>query len=366
VAPLLNGGLADSLAGRSVLVTGHTGFKGSWLCLLLHRLGARVSGYSLAPPTDPSNFVVSKVSHVLQDAVEADIRDGASLKMTLRKARPDVVLHLAAQSVVREGHAEPFQTFSVNVMGTASLLEVIRQEGSPCAVVIVSSDKCYENDGSGKPFSEGDPLGGADPYSASKAAAELVTAAYRRSFFPPDDLPRHGVSVASARAGNVIGGGDWTSHGIVADALRALAMRLPIPVRNPHAIRPWQHVLEPLGGYLALAVRLMDQNASTLSAAWNFGPDHGNEATVKDLVEKILAAWGEGTWEERRAAGEPAEADVLRLANQAAVTELGWRPRWTLDQAVDRTVKWFRRFAADPEAAHEACLADIDAYLDGI
>jgi CDP-glucose 4,6-dehydratase len=226
---------AEAFVGRSILVTGHTGFKGSWLCLFLHRLGARVTGYALAPPTEPSNFVVSRVARVLTGSVEADIRDRSTLEMTLRTAQPDVIFHLAAQSVVRKGHAEPIDTFSVNVMGTASLLEAIRRIGEPCAVVIVSSDKCYENDGSGRSFSEGDPMGGSDPYSASKGAAELVTAAYRRSFFLPAELPHHGIAVASARAGNVIGGGDWTPDGIVADSLRALMNDRPIPVRNPGA-----------------------------------------------------------------------------------------------------------------------------------
>jgi CDP-glucose 4,6-dehydratase len=329
----------------------------------LHRLGALVTGYSLAPPTDPSNFVVSRVSDVLRNAVEADVRDLNGLRTTLRTAQPDVVIHLAARSVVRSGYAEPFDTFSVNVMGTASVLEAIRQEARPCAVVIVSSDKSYENDGSGQPFSEGDPMGGADPYSASKGAAELVTAAYRRSFFQPEDLARHGVAVASARAGNVIGGGDWTPYGLVADALAALAARLPIPVRNPQSIRPWQHVLEPLAGYLTLAARLLEHDGARFCAGWNFGPEPGDEATVKELVERIVAAWGEGTWEERRTPGEAVEAEVLRLNNDAAVIDLGWRPRWTLDEAVDRTVRWYRLFGSDPEAAQAACVDDIDSYM---
>jgi CDP-glucose 4,6-dehydratase len=353
---------AEAFVGRSILVTGHTGFKGSWLCLFLHRLGARVTGYALAPPTEPSNFVVSRVAHVLTGSVEADIRDRSTLEMTLRTARPDVIFHLAAQSVVRKGHAEPIDTFSVNVMGTASLLEAIRRTGEPCAVVIVSSDKCYENDGSGRPFSEGDPMGGSDPYSASKGAAELVTAAYRRSFFPPAELPHHGVAIASARAGNVIGGGDWTPDGIVADSLRALMNDHPIPVRNPGAIRPWQHVLEPLAGYLTIASRLMGQEGARFCEGWNFGPEQQHEATVKELVERIIAAWGEGTWEDRSASDAPAEAEVLRLSNDAAVSQLGWRPRWSLNEAIDRTVRWFQRYGVDTDAARAACLDDIEAY----
>jgi CDP-glucose 4,6-dehydratase len=355
-------GFAEAFLGRSILVTGHTGFKGSWLCLFLHRLGARVTGYALDPPTEPNNFVESSVAQALSGAVHADIRDRSQLKLTLRTVQPDVIFHLAAQSVVRSGHTDPIRTFSVNVMGTACVLEAIRQAGRPCAVVIVSSDKCYENDGSGQPFSEGHPMGGSDPYSASKGAAELVTAAYRRSFFPPDALSHHGVGVASARAGNVIGGGDWTPDGLVADALRALMVNRPIPVRNPHAIRPWQHVLEPLAGYMTLAARLLEQDAANFCGGWNFGPEPQDEATVQELVERIVAAWGEGTWEASPTPGEPPEEQVLRLTNDAAIDQLGWRPRWTLNEAVDRTVRWFRRFGSDPGAARAACLDDIDAY----
>ena len=355
-------GLAEAFLGRSILVTGHTGFKGSWLCLFLHRLGARVTGYALAPPTEPNNFVVSSVSDVLSRAVNADVRDRSKLEKTLRTVQPDVIFHLAAQSVVRKSHADPIDTFSVNVMGTASLLEAIRQAAKPCAVVIVSSDKCYENDGSGRPLSENDPMGGSDPYSASKGATELVTAAYRRTFFPPDALSLHGVAVASARAGNVIGGGDWTQDGIVADALRALEAHRPIPVRNPHAIRPWQHVLEPLGGYLTLAARLLEPDGVRFGGGWNFGPEPGDEATVQELVERMIAAWGEGSWKEWHAREAPPEEQVLRLTNSAAVSQLGWRPRWSLDEAVDRTAQWFRRYGSDPDAARAACLNDIDAY----
>jgi CDP-glucose 4,6-dehydratase len=355
-------GFAGSFAGRSILVTGHTGFKGSWLCLLLHRLGARVTGYALAPPTEPNNYSLSSVGRVLSASVEADIRDRSRLEMTLRTVQPDVIFHLAAQSVVRKSHADPIYTFSVNVMGTASLLEAIRQVAKPCAVVIVSSDKCYENDGSGRPFSEDQPMGGSDPYSASKGATELVTAAYRRSFFPPEALSDHGVAVASARAGNVIGGGDWTPDGIVADALRSLVAHEPIPVRNPRAIRPWQHVLEPLGGYLTLAARLLGPDGAPFCRGWNFGPETQDEATVQELVERIVAAWGEGTWMELPAREAPPEAEVLRLTSEAAVSQLGWRRRWSLNEAIDRTVEWFRRYESDPDAAQAACLNDIEAY----
>ena len=240
----------SAFAGRSVFVTGHTGFKGSWLSLWLDALGAQVTGYALDPPTEPSNFEAAGVAAVLQADHRADLRDRASLEAALRSSRPDVILHLAAQSVVLESYAEPSETFSVNVMGTAVLLDAIRAIGRPAAVVIVTSDKCYANDGAGRPFVEDDPLGGHDPYSASKAGTELVAAAYRASFFPAASLADHGVAIATARAGNVIGGGDWTADGLVADTVRALDRDAPIRLRHPAAVRPWQHVLEPLDGYL--------------------------------------------------------------------------------------------------------------------
>jgi CDP-glucose 4,6-dehydratase len=355
--------LRAAFAGRSVFLTGHTGFKGSWLALWLHELGATVTGYALDPPTTPSNFERSAVRDVLADDHRADLRDRDRLEAALRGSEADVVLHLAAQTVVLEGYASPAETFSVNVFGTAVLLDAIRAIGRPGAVVIVSSDKCYHNDESGRPFEEGDPLGGDDPYSASKAGTELVTAAYRASFFPPDGLGHHGVAVASARAGNVIGGGDWTAHGIVADIARAVAAGRPVALRRPASIRPWQHVLEPLGGYLTLAARLQTREAGRFASAWNFGPEPGNEPTVRELTEAFLARWGAGRWEDASRSDDAPEAGVLRLSIDRARAELGWRPRWTVGEAIERTVDWYRRVSADPGAARAACLADIAAYM---
>jgi CDP-glucose 4,6-dehydratase len=349
--------------GRSVLLTGHTGFKGSWLALWLHEIGALVSGYALDPPTTPSNFVASQVAATLAADHRADIRDRTRLERALRQSKPDVVLHLAAQSVVLAGYTDPTETFSVNVLGTTVLLDAIRAIGRPCAVVVVTSDKCYANDESGRRFTEDDPLGGDDPYSASKAATELAAAAYRDSFFPISEIDRHGIAIATARAGNVIGGGDWTAHGVVADIMRAIPVGESVALRRPSAIRPWQHVLEPLGGYLSLARRLTGPYRARLSRSWNFGPEPEDEASVQDLTEQLLAAWGGGSWRaDGQTEGLP-EAGILRLSIDRAVRELGWRPRWRLAEAVSRTAGWYREYTTDPARARAACLADIAAYM---
>jgi CDP-glucose 4,6-dehydratase len=349
--------------GRSVLITGHTGFKGSWLALWLHELGAHVSGYALDPPTTPNNFAASHVAETLAADHRADIRDRSRLERAIRDSQPEVVLHLAAQSVVLAGYEDPTETFSVNILGTSVLLDAIRAVGLPCAVVVVTSDKCYANDESGRRFTEDDPLGGDDPYSASKAGAELVTAAYRDSFFPPDEIDRHGIAIATARAGNVIGGGDWTAHGVVADVMRSVALDQPVRLRRPNAIRPWQHVLEPLGGYLTLARRLAGPDRAALSRAWNLGPEATDEASVQELTEMLLGAWGGGSWTTDGEADDPPEAGILRLSIERAHRELGWRPRWRLSDAVSRTVAWYREYTTDPERARAMCVVDIAAYV---
>ena len=262
----------NAYMNKRVLVTGHTGFKGSWLALWLQRLGAEVYGFSLAPPTDPSNYALSNVRGVLGGETLGDIRDRAMLSNALAAFKPDVVFHLAAQALVRESYAQPFETFEVNVMGTASVLDAVRDMGRPCAVVCVTTDKCYENHEQVWGCRECDPMGGHDPYSASKGAAEILIASYRRSFFDPSLLRGHGVQLASARAGNVIGGGDWARDRIVTDTVTALTSGRPVPVRNPYAIRPWQHVLEPLSGYLTLAATMLEKPdakwASASSPTW--------------------------------------------------------------------------------------------------
>jgi CDP-glucose 4,6-dehydratase len=354
--------LRSAFAGRSVLLTGHTGFKGSWLALWLHRLGAHVTGYALDPPTHPSNFVASSVAETLVDDRRGDIRDRDAFVSVVRYSKPDIVLHLAAQTVVIDSYDAPIDTFDVNVVGTAVVLDVLRATDRPCAVVVVTSDKCYANDESGTRFAEGDPLGGDDPYSASKAGTELVAASYRRSFFPPAAIDRHGVALATARAGNVIGGGDWTSHGMVAEIFSALGTGQPVALRRPNAIRPWQHVLEPLAGYLTLAARLSGPRRAEYCDAWNFGPQAADDATVSEVTDRILREWGSGSWIDESRPDDVHEAATLRLSTERTAAKLDWRPRWRLDEAVRRTAAWYRTFGADPAAAREACLADIEAY----
>lgn len=352
----------DVFRDRRVLVTGHTGFKGSWLAIWLHRLGAKVVGYALKPPTDPSNFIVSGVSALVEGDVEGDVRDVDALVAVVADFAPDVVVHMAAQSLVRHGYDAPRETFETNVMGTLHLLEAVRLAGRPCAVVIVSSDKCYENDNQVWGYRENDRMGGFDPYSASKACAELVISSMRRSYFPPSHIAQHGIKVASARAGNVIGGGDWAPNRIVADVARSISANEPVAVRNPDAIRPWQHVLEPLRGYLMLAAAMLKTSEARLCDAWNFGPHPGTELPVRDLVGLIIGAWGKGTYVESRQPDAPHEAHVLRLSIDKAITELGWRPRWTVEEAARRAARWYAQYYAGGADMLASCRADIEAY----
>ena len=356
--------LADSFKGRSVFLTGHTGFKGSWLSLWLHRLGATVTGYSLAPPTEPSHFVASGVQDALAEHLHGDVRDADRLLAALKTSRPDVVLHLAAQALVQESYVQPRETFDVNIMGTLNLLECLRALRRPCAVVVVTSDKCYENREQVWGYRENDPLGGFDPYSASKGAAEIVVGSYRRSFFDPAKIKEHGIRLATVRAGNVIGGGDWARDRIVADAVKSLAAGRPVPVRNPAAVRPWQHVLEPLSGYLTIAARLLESDDPQWCSAWNFGPPIGEEVSVRQLVGQLCQSWGGGQWTDCSDPQAPHEAGILRLSIDKATWALGWRPRWNVEQAVGRTVGWYRKFYAGQRPMREASEEDIAAYED--
>jgi CDP-glucose 4,6-dehydratase len=352
----------DSLRGKRVFVTGHTGFKGSWLLLLLDRLGAKVTGYSLAPPTTPSLFDVARLHDLVDVHHEADIRDASRLAAAVYEAQPDVVMHLAAQPLVRLSHREPLDTFSTNVVGTASLLDAVRKAGKPCVLISVTSDKCYEPHDDGRPHDESDPMGGRDPYSASKGAAELLTAAYRRSYFPPERLAEHGVQLATVRAGNVIGGGDWAVDRIITDIVRHLSAGEPVPVRNPAAVRPWQHVLEPLAGYLALAGSMLAEPSARWSSGWNFGPAIGDDIPVRSLAEIFIDAWGSGSWIDANDPRAPIETHVLRLAIAKATAHLPWQPRLTAHEAIRRTAEWFRAFHASPQSARSLCEADIAAY----
>lgn len=361
--------LRSAYAGRSVFVTGHTGFKGSWLTVWLSLLGARVSGYALAADTEPSLFVAAGVEGLCEHRV-ADVRSLGDLRSALHQAQPDVIFHLAAQPLVRRSYVEPLQTLETNVIGTANLLEAVRLEARPCAVVVVTSDKCYENREWVHGYREEDPLGGHDVYSASKAAAEIVAASYRRSFFDPERLLGHGVAVATARAGNVIGGGDWAADRLVPDAIAALAAGRPISVRNPSAVRPWQHVLEPLSAYLLLGAQLLpsgDAAGAAFCEAWNFGPSLEASVPVSTLVGALVREWGSGAWEDRSDPSAPHEAGLLRLSVDKAWNRLGWAPRWSLGEAVRCTVEWYRAFheGRPPTALKGLCEAQIKAWAGG-
>jgi len=328
--------------GRRVFLTGHTGFKGSWLSLWLHAIGAEVTGYALDPPTQPSLFEQAGVAGALR-SIRADIRDFPRLKTAIAECRPDVVIHMAAQTVVRRGYENPIENYSSNVMGTVHVLEALRQINQPCAVVNVTSDKCYENREWVWGYRENEPMGGPDPYSSSKACAELVTTAYRESFFPPALLQRHGVALATARAGNVIGGGDWTSDQLIPDLMRAFLAGRPCLIRNPSAFRPWQFVLEPLRGYLMLAEALLE-DGPRFASGWNFGPVDADAKPVSWIANQLIRLWGSGASWNQDPALHPSEAHALKLDASKAAMYLHWHPVLSLDQALGWIVEWYRAF----------------------
>jgi CDP-glucose 4,6-dehydratase len=321
--------------GRRVLVTGHTGFKGSWLSLWLAQMGAEVTGLSDAVPTNPSLFELARVGELVE-RVTADVRDGEAVARAVDAARPEVVLHLAAQSLVRASFEDPRGTYEVNVMGTVSVLDAVRRAGGVRAAVNVTSDKCYENREWEWAYREDESMGGHDPYSSSKGASELVTSAYRRSFFSDPD----GTRLASARAGNVIGGGDWGADRLIPDLMRGALSGTPVEIRNPGATRPWQHVLNPLSGYLVLAQALWDD--PTAATAWNFGPAQEDARPVGWIVDRIAELWP-GELRLTRDEGEhPHEAHYLKVDSSRSRARLGWAPRWDLARALDSIVEWYR------------------------
>ncbi len=331
-------------AGRRVLVTGHTGFKGSWLSLWLHALGAKVTGYALPPLTEPSLFAAARIAGLI-DHVEGDVRDLASLQAVVARAQPDVVFHLAAQPLVRLSYDEPVETYATNVMGTVHLLEAVRRVPGVRAVVCVTSDKCYENREWIWPYRESDPMGGYDPYSSSKGCAEIVAAAWRRSFFA-----ERGPALATVRAGNVIGGGDWAADRLVPDLVRAFEAGLAPLIRSPEAVRPWQHVLEALGGYLLIAERLL-AGERHFADGWNFGPADEDARPVSWIVERMRAAWGGRAGEALPDTGpRPHEAGLLRLDCSKARAALGWCPALTLEQALQWIVAWHKAVGAGDDA----------------
>jgi CDP-glucose 4,6-dehydratase len=331
---------------RRVLVTGHTGFKGGWLAAWLGLLGAEVSGFALAPDTDPNLFGVLGLDRRMR-SILGDVRDAEALAHAVAETRPEVVFHLAAQPLVRRSYRCPSATFAVNVQGTVNLLEAIRAQPSVKAVLVVTSDKVYANDELGRPFREGDPLGGHDPYSASKACAEIVCASWRDSF-----LAEAGILLASARAGNVIGGGDWSEDRLVPDIARTIGSGRPVVLRNPDSVRPWQHVLDATQGYLNLAARLLDGDRSA-ARGWNFGPGAGL-VPVREVANTMIAAWGQGSSIALPQEGAPHEAALLMLDSSEAGRALGWMPVLSITEALHWTAEWYRAHAAEP--AHAAAL----------
>lgn len=344
---------------RRVFLTGHTGFKGSWLALWLMRLGARVSGYSLTPPTDPSLFDLARVGQGMASCI-GDINDGPKLKGALEAARPEIVLHLAAQPLVHAGYEDPVGTYATNVMGTVVLLDAVRRTAGVRAVLNVTTDKSYENREWYWGYREGDRLGGFDPYSNSKACSELVTASFRDAFFHPAQHATHGVALATARAGNVMGGGDWGRDRLIPDLFRAIERGEAAKIRRPHAIRPWQHVLEPLSGYLLLAQRLFEAGPA-YSGGWNFGPEDADAQPVSRVVDTLTRLYGAGARWELDGADHPHEARHLKLDCSKARAELGWRPRLRLQQALAWTVDWQRRRLAGNDV-RELCMNQIEAF----
>lgn len=356
---LVRNKLIMNWSDKDVFLTGHTGFKGSWLSLWLYTLGARVHGYALNPPTSPSIFEVASVASTLASDIRADLAETERLTQAMADAQPEVVFHLAAQPLVRASYADPLGTFATNILGTANVLQSVRQVPSVRAVVIITTDKVYQNKEWAHPYREGDRLGGHDPYSASKAAAEIVTASMRDSFF-------HGspVRIATARAGNVIGGGDWAADRLVPDCLKFFAAGEPVRLRYPAAVRPWQHVLEPLGGYLALAASLLEDPNKEHATAWNFGPDTADNASVGEVARLLAAGWGGSAdviCEENT--GHPHEAGLLTLDNSAARHHLGWQPRWRLGTALEKTLAWHTAWLAG-EPMREVSLAQISDYQE--
>ena len=345
--------------GRRVFLTGHTGFKGSWLSLWLAKLGAEATGYALPPPTQPSLFELAKVEDSIR-SIYADIRDFEKLRRAIEECRPDVVIHMAAQTVVRTGYENPIETYASNVMGTVNLLEAVRQIGHPCAVVSVTSDKCYENREWVWAYRENDAFGGRDPYSNSKACAELVTSAFRDSYFSAESWDRHGVTVASARAGNVVGGGDWTAHQLIPDLMRAFLNGQECVIRNPSATRPWQFVLEPLRGYLMVAERL-SEHGCRFASGWNFGPADDDAKPVSWIADSLARSWGESaSWTRDKNVHEH-EAHALKLDASKAKECLGWRPKLSLETALEWIVKWYRAFQAKQDL-RKLTLKQIEDY----
>jgi len=344
--------------GKKVFLTGHTGFKGGWLSLWLASMGAKVTGYALEPNTTPNLFEVLAIDSLIEKSHIADIRDLEKLEKAMFEAKPDIVIHMAAQPLVRYSYANPVETYATNVMGTVHVLESTRAIDSVHATVVVTTDKCYENKEWVWGYREDEPMGGFDPYSNSKGCAELVTSAYRQSYF---SSPTSINKVASARAGNVIGGGDWSEDRLIPDVIKAFEANEPLMIRNPLATRPWQHVLEPLSGYLILAQTLYEEG-STFASGWNFGPRDEDNRSVRDVVELIIFNWGATARWEKEGSEQPHEANLLKLDCSKAHTQLGWTPKWNLECAAQKVVQWQKAYQLK-ENMQEFSLAQINHYM---
>lgn len=352
-------GMSTFWRRRKVFLTGHTGFKGSWLSLWLQELGAELWGYALDPPTNPSLFALADVGMNMHSVI-GDLRDCAALSSAINAQQPEIVIHMAAQPLVRRSYEDPLETYEVNVIGTVNLLEVVRRCPSVRAVVVITTDKCYENREWVWPYRENDRLGGHDPYSSSKACAEILTASFRNSFFPAYRYAQHHVALATVRAGNVIGGGDWASDRIIPDMVRAFSSHQVLEIRNPHAIRPWQHVLEPLRGYLILAEKLYMEGAA-FAEAWNFGPAQGDAQPVEWIVDSFVEHWGDGARWKLATGEQPHEAQMLMLDWSKAATRLGWSPCLSLQEALCYTFNWYKQ-QQDGATVRELTLKQVRDY----
>ncbi len=346
--------------GKRVLVTGHTGFKGSWLAVWLHEIGAEVIGVGLDPATERDNFELTGIGGKIAADIRADIRDGERLKHIFKEYKPEIVFHLAAQPLVRLSYQCPVETYQTNVMGTINVLEAIRATGSVKIGVMITTDKCYENREQIWGYRENEAMGGYDPYSSSKGAAEIAIASWRRSFFNPDKYSEHGKAVASVRAGNVIGGGDWALDRIIPDCIRALEAGLPIDIRSPRSIRPWQHVLEPLSGYMLLAKKMWEEPAKYCEG-WNFGPNPESISTVWEVASKVIENYGCGSLRDLSDTNALHEAKLLLLDISKARFGLGWQPRMNIDQTIELTVDWYKNY--NVENPYQLCIRQINRYL---
>jgi CDP-glucose 4,6-dehydratase len=346
--------------GRKVFVTGHTGFKGSWLCLLLHKLGADIYGYALEPPTNPSLFKEAKIQELITSYI-GDIRDYDNLQKVMQEVQPEIIIHMAAQALVIESYINPRETYEINVIGTVNLLEAARQVESVKAIVNITTDKCYENREWHWGYRENEPMGGYDPYSSSKGCSELVTSAFRNSYFNPKGCQENKIALASARAGNVIGGGDWASDRLIPDFIRAISKGEELKIRSPFAIRPWQHVLEPLNGYLTLAAKLFTDGFK-VAEAWNFGPDDRDAQNVEWITSTICKLWGDKATYSIDTNPQPYEANYLKLDCSKAKAELGWTPKWSIKTTLKIIISWNKAYLKG-ENVRELCYKQIESYF---